>query len=234
MRTKVQEGLRFCITDFLDSNQLQGMIRTWSSFIHSNSSIIENKDNEDQSTLVHTFIDTNISGKASVGQKFLFGKLKDLPSPSRPTTLESAFEFVLSEFRDIRKSCQTAYSVGYRMSSSFQDTHTNTIHKKHTPTRVTGTPQSTAKSTDFVRVPGTKTVKPSLKTPSSVSNTVCKGCGVSGHPQAECVRKEHPYFNAEACEFKDSTKWTALQKAYPRLIEATPTNPQQSYACYSG
>ena len=151
LRTKVQEGLRFNITDFLDSNQLQSMIRTWSSFIHTNNSIMENKDTEDQSTLVHTFIDTNMSAKASVGQKFLFGKLKDLPSPSRPTTLENAFDFVLAEFKDIRKSCQTAYSVGYRMSSSFQDTHTNAIHKKHTPIRVTGTPQSSAKATELKR-----------------------------------------------------------------------------------
>ena len=147
LRTKVHEGLRFTITDFLDSTQLQVMIKTWSSFTQLNGNLSENPDIVDQSTYIQAFIETNLTTRASVGQKFLFGKLKDLPRHSRPYSLEKAFEFVISEFREIRRACQTAYSVGYRMSTSYHDSHVNNTNKKPNPPKVvSNTPQSSVKN----------------------------------------------------------------------------------------
>ena len=89
-RTKVQDGLRFSITNFLDSSQLDRVIETWSTFKFANLHLIENSGLEDQSSLIQTFIETNLTSKASTGQKFLFGKLKDQPRLTRPTTLHLA------------------------------------------------------------------------------------------------------------------------------------------------
>jgi hypothetical protein len=210
------------ITDFLDSDQLQNMIRTWSNFSQANGHLIENTDKEDQSTLVQAFIETNMSAKASIGQKFLFGKLKDQPRLTRPTTLKDAFGFIVTEFRNIRKQCQTAFAIGYRMSTIQSETQSQNHKKQHISNKVLHSnikPNSTDVSRNVV-----KTAKPATQATSSAkSSTACHGCGVIGHTQADWIRRSHGYFNRENCEFKDSAKWSALQQAYPRLAEVTRT-----------
>jgi len=71
LRTRVLEGLRFIITDFLDSSQLQVMIKTWSAFLQTNGNLLAKNDSEEQSNLIQAFIETNMTAKASVGEKKL-------------------------------------------------------------------------------------------------------------------------------------------------------------------
>jgi len=113
-RTKVLEGLRFHIANFLEAEHLEKAISTWATFHQSNAHLVENIDKQDQTPLVPAFIETNMSNRASVGQKFLFGKLKDLPPSQQPTTLSDAFDFIATEYREIRRCCQVAYVVDQR------------------------------------------------------------------------------------------------------------------------
>ena len=114
-RTKVYEDLRFTITDFLDSEQQTQMIHHWSNFESANEGIIANVDNVDQIQLINALIETNMSLKATAAQKLLFGKLKDLPKSQFPTTLRSAFTFLVNEFTNIRDHCVIAHAAGYRL-----------------------------------------------------------------------------------------------------------------------
>ena len=176
--------------------------------------MIDNPSGADQSGLVDTFIESNLT-RVSKAQHYMFAYLRDMRP--KPQTLKEAYRHLLKKMHDTDAACQ----IGLQVGMIFPSDPTQLQHQE--PTKIGGSDNTGAKR------PRGDNDKQSQSSSQSSSAKVkydgaCTRCGTKGHRAKQCARPadQSHYLNDDPnTEYADSQAWQNVINQWPGMLSAT-------------
>ena len=113
-----------------NDSQNKFLTTQWVKFLQAHRELIDNPSGADQSGLVDTFIESNLT-RVSKAQHYMFAYLRDmLPKPKpKPKTIKEAYQHLLIKWGDTDAACQIGLQVGMVFPDATQLLHQPRIHQ---------------------------------------------------------------------------------------------------------
>ena len=105
----VKTLLKFKFSNPTSDSQIKFVTSQWVKFLQAHRELIDNHSGSDQSGLVETFIESNLT-KVSKAQHYMFAYLRDMLP--KPKTLKEAYQHLLMKLRETDTACQIGLQVG--------------------------------------------------------------------------------------------------------------------------
>ena len=211
----VKTLLKFKFSNPTSDSQIKYVTSQWVKFLQAHRDMIDNPSGADQSGLVDTFIESNLT-KVSKAQHYMFAYLRDMLP--KPKTLKEAYQHLLKKLHATDAACQ----IGLQVGMIFPSDPTQLQHQEST--KIGGSENTGAKRPRGDNDKQSQSSNQGSSAKGTKYDGACTRCGTLGHRAKQCARPDDQsqYLNDDPnTEYSDSQAWANVLKQWPGMLSAT-------------